>query len=100
MKRSVEVELHRSGQPRPYADHEYVATLIFRGDTENGWASKYGWAENQDVAKIKEIVKPYVQLFVHPFVEGAREWHQPWLEKLEYAGAGIWDVVVKSPYLD
>jgi hypothetical protein len=92
MERSVTVELVRAGQPRAYADHVYEAYLTFSVPEGLGWSSKYGRKEEQ--------VKPYIPLFVHPFVEENRQWHQPWLEKLEQVSPGRWHVIVKSPYLD
>ena len=93
MTRSVTVEVLRSSQPRAYADHEYEAILTFSVPDGQMWSSKFG--------QQPDIVKSYIRLMVHNFVDGPeREWHEPYLETLEQISPGKWHVVVKSPYLD
>lgn len=89
---TVTVEHIRGGQPRPYADNEYEAYLTFSVPDGQLWASKAGHSN--------AFVKPYVRLMVHSFVEGRREWHEPWLEKMTQVEPGRWHIIIKSPYLD
>jgi hypothetical protein len=86
-------ELSWSGQqPRAYADHIWEGYITFSVPEGQVWCSRYGVDES--------IVKQYIPLFIAPFVEGKREWYQPWLEKLEQVSPMRWHVIVKSPYLD
>lgn len=86
----VRVDYKQMGQPRPYADHVFEATLTLDGD----W---YGKRPDFPEAAIKK----YVQTLVHGFVDGRTpEWHEPRLKSLTKREPHIWDVTVIQPFLD
>jgi len=99
--RSVTMEMLSAGQHRPYGDHIYEAYLTFWVPEGQMWASKYPGSN-------PELVKPYVKLFVHNFVEDNGEgmlddmslFYAPRLKLLEEIEPGKWHVIVTQPYLD
>jgi hypothetical protein len=88
MVKHITVKHISGGQPRPYADSEYISEIEVRADGL--------WASHLKEATIKE----YAKVLVHPFVEGEREWHQPWLRSIKEVRHNVWRVHIVSPYLD
>lgn len=99
--RSVTVEMVMAGQQRAYGDHIYEAFLTFWVPEGQMWASKYPGHD-------PELVKPYVKLFVHGFVDEGDEdglaaidlFYSPRLKVLEEVGPGKWHAIVAQPYID
>lgn len=91
--RTVTVEeIHQGAQLRAYGDHVYEGYLTFSVPEGQMQASKFGSTES--------IAKQYLRCFVSSFFEKDREWHQPWLEKLEQISPLRWHYEIRSPYLD
>lgn len=80
MKQIDGVEFTKSGQPRPYADHEYVGTV-----------------KAQDEREAKEKLKSYFSGVIHQ--NWSREkWWEPFFKEFSQHSAGVWKFHVCKQY--
>ena len=86
MKRTVEIEFLKAGQPRPYADSEWEAILTFSG--EGGWGSPN-----------EQFVKRAAQVLIVDFKEDPN-WHDPHLLECSEIEPGKWRVRIHQTFLD
>jgi hypothetical protein len=99
LKRSVEVDLIQSGQPRPYADHIYEGYLTFSVPDGQAWDSKF--------PNTKDTVAQYAKLMVHHWDDELPDdpmerWFAAKLDKLEQVSEvpNKWHVIVRVPFTD
>jgi hypothetical protein len=87
----VELELLRAGQPRPYADSMWEATLTFSDPYDGTWTPDH-----------KTVIRFIKAFYYDDFYagEGKREQHTPYLDSLIQTANNQWKVVIVSPYMD
>lgn len=87
----------RAGQPRAYADSEYVGRLFIeiRDSTDDEWRPAT-FVESV----VKETYAPLVHSFWKQKDDEKREWWQSYLDYIRKEGPGLWEVRIVSPYTD
>jgi len=92
---TVECEWHQAGQPRPYADSIYEATLRF--STTAPWASKWDPPE-VTVEAIAQAVMNRGKFVRKDDPE--RQWHQTYAERFDKVSDSTWRIKLIQPYCD
>lgn len=85
----VTIEWIQSGQPRPYADSEYIFILFVEWIPYNGKISNDNW----EPSKYDEVlIKQYAKAFKHFYEKNdpKREWHHPVLNSCDKIDEGKW----------
>lgn len=89
-KTTIEVEVVRAGQPRPYADSVYEYIITFSG----GYGGRY--------RPTKEMVRKFVEWEHHkPISDKERkDWFDPYFEVFEEIEPSKWRAIIIEPYDD
>lgn len=105
IKWRVTSEILKSGQPRPYADSQYVGRLTIE------WQGMTAY-KNPDAPFIPNggllkgagtvTVKKFVQAFIHDFVDDKKEgnWASPRLDYIKEVEPGVYEARIVLPYTD
>lgn len=84
--RTIKIETHKAGQPAPYRDHEYEATIsVHDGEVP--------------VNLNDEVILRYVKTLFKDFKdEGEAEWFHPKLVGFDKMAPGVWFVRIEQAY--
>ena len=82
----------KSGQPRPYADHEHEAELHY--------SSAAGEAAGVRFCPPESLVKQHAKALVLHWEEPPRDWAAPTLREFKELRPGVWRVRITEAYTD
>lgn len=90
MKKVIEIETKRAGQPRPYADSVYEDILTFTDD-RGKWTPR-----------LEEVRKIAIGLYGDRVKEKSdvREFWEPYFEEIIQLSENSWRVIIIDPYKD